>query len=278
MNQTAQASYALMRASMQMFNKPQSELDEQQRNTALQQVNRELAIGKRLLDTDVAKRVIVPEAAVDSTLNQLGGRFDSEEEFEHAMEQNGLDKASLRQAITHELKIEAITEQLLGEAAEADEHEVEIYYYEHVDKFTLPETRTARHLLLTINEEYQENTTEAVEQRINTLCEQLREKPGEFHDLALKNSECPTALHGGVLERIKPGQLYPELDRQLFAMEEGEISKPLRSEVGWHILLCETIHPAQQLPFTEVREKLQQYLSDKKRRHHLKRWLQQGRK
>lgn len=276
MNQTAQASYALMRASMQMFNKPQSELDEQQRNTALQQVNREMAIGKRLLDTDVAKRVIVPEAAVDSTLKQLGGRFESDEEFEHAMEQNGLDKVSLREAIAHELKIEAITEQLLGEAAEADEHEVEIYYYQHVDKFTLPETRTARHLLLTINEEYQENTAEAVEQRINTLCEQLRKAPGEFHDLALKNSECPTALHGGLLGRIKPGQLYPELDRQLFAMEEGEVSKPIRSEVGWHILLCETVHPSQQLPFTEVREKLQQHLSEKKRRHHLKRWLQQG--
>lgn len=275
MNPSAQTRYALMRASMRMFNKPQSELDTQQRDAALQQVNRELAISKRLLDAVEAERVVISDREVQSTLQTLCERFDSEAEFEQAIKQNGLDRESLRQAIAHDLQIEAATELLIGEEIALEENEVEIYYYEHIEKFSLPETRTACHLLLTINDDYPENAAQAVKQRMRGIVQELKRYPAKFHQLAERHSECPTAMHGGMLGRIKQGQLYPELDRQLFAMEEGEISAPVQSPIGWHLLLCETIHPARHLPFSEVKERLQQHLMANKRRHQLMHWLQQ---
>lgn len=276
MNPSAQTRYGLMRASMQLFNKPHSELNTQQRDAALQQVNREHAISKRLLDSVEAELVVISDTEVDCTLQKLCGRFASEVAFEQAIKQNGLDRESLRQAIAHELRVEAATELLLGEVAEVDEKEVEIYYYEHIDKFSLPESRTAYHLLLTINDDYPENAPQAVKQRMWDIMQELKSSPEKFHELASRHSECPTAMHGGMLGRIKQGQLYPELDHQLFTMIEGEISEPVQSPLGWHILLCETIHPSRHLPFTEVKERLQEHLSANNRRHHLMRRLQQS--
>ncbi|MGM0594422.1 MAG: nitrogen fixation protein NifM [Pseudomonadota bacterium] len=274
MQQTPQSNYALMRAAMQLFDKPRVELDEHEFAAALQQANRELAIGKRILESDGAVSIVVPEEVVEGSFRQLLERFDSEAEFDRALEQNHLDRQGLLQALHYELKVEGATEQLLAAVSEVDEHELEIYYYQHLERFEMPETRTARHILITINDDYPENRPQAAAERMERILSEV-DGEGSFATLAEKQSECPTAMHGGLLGRVRPGQLYPELDATLFAMEEGECSAVVRTEVGLHILYCETVHPAQRLGFDGVREKLREHLSAKKRQRALKQWLQQ---
>jgi len=60
----------------------------------------------------------------------------------------------------------------------------------------------------------------------------------KFADLALKHSECPTALQGGVLGIVPRGKLYPELDAVLFSLKVGAVSDIVESEIGFHLLLC----------------------------------------
>jgi parvulin-like peptidyl-prolyl isomerase len=83
-------------------------------------------------------------------------------------------------------------------------------------------------------------------------------------------------MHDGLLGRIKPGQLYPELDEVLFGMEEGSLSGVIRSPMGLHLLLCEKIHQAGRVAFDEVKESLQAQLEKKKRTRLLREWLQQA--
>ncbi len=77
----------------------------------------------------------------------------------------------------------------------------------------------------------------------------------------------------GVIGRVKAGQLYPELDTALFAMAEGEVSGVLQSEVGLHLLHCETIHSSETVPLEIVRNKIVQLLEQKKRKTILKNTL-----
>jgi peptidyl-prolyl cis-trans isomerase C len=270
-----EVDYAIMRNALEMFDTVQEELDDGQRTAVLQRVNRELAIAKRLFQAPESSGVVVPEASVTQAYNELAQRFEDNDGFIKALKANNLDEDKLKQALAWQLRLEMVLEHLLNERGKVSDDEVEIYYYQHLDKFVLPETRTAHHILITINDAYPENRRDRAAQRMEELSTQLKNDPASFNSLAEQHSECPTAMHQGLLGRIKPGQLYTELDEALFNMGEGEISSIIETEAGLHILLCETIHPAGNIPFADVKEKLHTHLEQKKRKRLLHDWLHQ---
>jgi peptidyl-prolyl cis-trans isomerase C len=157
-----------------------------------------------------------------------------------------------------------------GEVSDVD---VQLYYEMHLDKFTQPELRSARHILITVNPEFPENTREAARARMEQMVEKLAGRANRFSQFAQQNSECPTAMEGGKLGEVKQGQLYPELDSVLFAMEEGEISSIIESEMGFHILLCEKIKEGKRVAFSKVEEKVRALLAERQRRGRQREWL-----
>lgn len=274
--ESAETNYATLRVALDRFHTPPASLGDEEYQQVLQQVNRELAIGKRVLQSREAADVIVPQMVAEQAIAALRTRFDSETEFLQALAANGLDRDTLYQALHYELRVEAVLERILADRASVSDAEVEIYYLQHLDKFELPETRTARHILITINAEYAENSREQATRRIAGLQHELLQNDVRFSELAQRHSECPTAMQEGLLGRIKPGQLYPQLDQQLFEMEEGELSEIIESPVGLHLLRCERIHPAERRRFSEIREKLLEHLEAKKRKRLLHEWLQEA--
>lgn len=266
--------YAMLRVALEMFGKEPASLAAGDYEKVLHQVNRELGIGRRVLAAREAMDVVIPDTVVLQAIDALAQRYQNEEDFLQALSANGLDRNTLFEALHYELKVESVLEKILAEKAAVSDTEVEIYYRQHLEKFRLPETRTTRHILLTINDEYEENHRDRAMQRITALQKLLLDNEDEFTALAQRHSECPTAMQDGLLGRIKPGQLYPELDKTLFQMEEGALSGVVESPVGLHLLLCERIHPAEHRTFEQVKEKLREHLEKKKRKHILNEWLQ----
>lgn len=273
--ESAETNYAMLRVALELFHKPPASLSDEEFQQMLTQVNREMAIGKRVLQAREAAEVMVPESVVAQAIDALAKRYHSEAEFLQALEANGLDRDTLYQALQYELKVEGVLEKIMAEKAAVSDAEAEIYYLQHLEKFKLPETRTARHILITINDAYAENSRDQARQRIAALQAQLEQDSALFTELAQRHSECPTAMQEGLLGRIKPNQLYPELDTCLFEMEEGELSDVIESPVGLHLLLCEQIHAAERRSFDEVKERLRDHLEKKKRKRLLHEWLKQ---
>ncbi len=269
-----QTRYAMLRTSLELFRKPPADLDTEQEKQLQQQVNSQLALGQRLLQGEHGN-IVIPDASVEQAFNNLKGEFDSEEGFDETLDYNGLDREALRQALRYELTIEAALEKLLKDEGAVSDDEVEIYYLQHRERFTLPETRTVSHILITINDDYAENSREAAMKRINDLRLECAGEGGKLKALAQRHSECPSAMKEGTIGRVKQGQLYPELDAMLFAMEEGELSDVVESEVGLHLLYCETVHPAETLSLEQVQEKIRTLLEKKRRAAILKQQLQQ---
>lgn len=260
-----QTRYAMLRTSLEMFHQPPADLDEEQTQKLQQQVNSQLAIGKRLLEGKQASQVVVPDETVEQAYKSLQSEYDNDEAFDNTLAYNGLDRTLLREALHYELTVEAALESLLSDEAMVSDEEVEIYYLQHPQRFRLPETRTVSHILITINDDYAENTREQARKRISELHKECAGDGARLKVLAQRHSECPSAMQEGVIGRVKPGQLYPQLDQALFAMEEGALSEVLESEVGLHILYCENIHHAETLPFEQVSEKIRSWLEQKRR-------------
>ena len=121
-------------------------------------------------------------------------------------------------------------------------------------RFLTPELRRASHILLEVTSERDEAQAEALAQ---TLFD--RALQGEsFSDLAREFSDDPgSADQGGDLGWIEAGDMVAEFENALFDLTlEGEISAPVRSGFGWHVIRLEEIRDPEGLSFEDAREEI----------------------
>ena len=269
----ANEPYTLLRASLALFQKPPGELDFQQLQKAQIQARNEFSIETRVLSSLEASSVIISEYELERALSEVRQRFESEQEFEDHLTAQSMTLESLKAALFRQCKVDAVMEKIASRTPKISEVEVGIFYHSHREKFNLPERRHARHILISINPDYPENTREKGLERIQAIAETLKRKPYKFADLALKNSECPTAMNGGNLGEIIPGKLFPELDEALFKLHENEISNPVETEIGYHLIQCLKIQRAETLSLQKATPKIRQIMQARARRMCQRAWV-----
>ena len=97
---------------------------------------------------------------------------------------------------------------------------------------TITETN-ARHILL----RNRAGLTDAdAERRLSGYRDQVRAKAADFGELAKKHSEDGSAANGGILGWMSPGQLVPEFEFAMNRLQIGEVSNPVKTEFGWHLI------------------------------------------
>jgi peptidyl-prolyl cis-trans isomerase C len=265
--------YNLLRAALALFKKSPDELTEAELQQAKNQALNELRIEYQVLNTQEASAVIITEQELQQAYQEILGRYDDEDALFMDLKKNQLNKDSLLAALHRQCKINTVLELVASRAPATTDADIGIYYHMHSEQFHRPEKREVCHIFISINPDYPENTVEAASLRAEEIAEKLRKKPHKFADLALKHSECPTALQGGVLGSVPRGTLYPELDAALFNLKPGEISKVLRSEIGFHVLLCKSIQKAETLSLAKAAPQIRQLINDRARRTCQRAWL-----
>jgi len=265
--------YPLLRSALALFGRAPADLDPPELEQARTQAERELAVEGRVLASREAETVQVPEAVVEKALENVAERYDDADAFEQALAQEGLDRDRLAAALERELRVEAVIEQVAAREAAVSDDEVAIFYLQHPEKFTRPETRRARHILITVNPDFPENSPEAARARLEALLPEAQQRVEAFAGVAERHSECPSALEGGVIGDVPRGKLYPALDAALFEMAPGEVAGPLESDVGYHLLLCESVTPSETATLEQAAPRIREALEERKRRIVIKRWL-----
>lgn len=272
MSNATQVYYEL-KAALALFSKSPSALEAAEATRVKAVARRYVEIESVVLSSPEAQGVCLADDAVDNAVAEIRSRYEDENTFAFELEAAGLDVASLGAALQRDLLVEAVMERVGAQAGQVDDTEAEIFYYAHVDRFRAPERRTVRHILVTINEAYPDNTRDVANRRIKEICKRLNNKPERFEEQAMKHSECPTALNGGLLGDMPRGTLFPELDAVLFEMKEGQLSDVVESEIGFHLLRCDVIQPERILSYPEVSESLRQQLTAERSRKDARRWL-----
>ncbi len=276
MSQTSDANiepYTLLRTSLSLFKKDPAELESDQLRQAQRQARNEYEIESRVLNSTEAASVIITDQELELAFAEVRGRFEDEEAFAAAMEANRLCEESLKAALFRQCKVNAVLERVASRGPKVNEVEIAIFYHSHPEKFRRPEQRVARHILISINPDYPENAWENARKRIDEIAETLKRKPHKFAHLALKHSECPTAFNGGELGTIVEGKLYPELDTALFMLKENEISTVVETAIGFHLIQCQKIIPAETLSLKKATPKIRQVMQERYRRNCQRTWL-----
>ncbi|PLX43437.1 MAG: hypothetical protein C0609_08320 [Deltaproteobacteria bacterium] len=211
-----------------------------------------------LLASKEAEIVTVYDATVEEALDASVASFGNREEFEKELNTRGLTEELYKHAIARELKVHAILDWVGNRAKEVTVEEISKLYEENIDKLKTPETRLARHILITVNPEYPENTEERSEGRIKNLRREIVKSPERFGELAKINSECPSSIKDGLIGPVPAGRLFPILDKLLFSMDLGEVSPIARTDMGYHLIRCEEINPANIPTLAEATPKLKE--------------------
>lgn len=90
------------------------------------------------------------------------------------------------------------------------------------------------------------------EEKAQEIAGLARAEGADFAALAKEHSTGPSAPRGGDLGFFGPGQMVPAFDAAVFALEVGEISEPIETQFGWHVIRLNADHP----PLEQVREAL----------------------
>lgn len=266
-------AYLALKAAHKLYGKAPDTLPSAEFERVQMMAQQQHQLEAQILVAAEARDVMVPPSTVDAAMQEIRGRYPSEEEFNKDLVRNGLDQAAFAQALERELKVEAILEKVGSRAAHISDMDVELYYLYHPDQFRRPETRLARHILITINEMITENTRSAAYQRASEIAARLAKEPQRFEEQALKHSECPTALEGGKLGDLPRGKLFPALDQALFELSAGEVSGVLESELGFHVLRCDAITEANVLSQSQAKPHIRKLMEQKRKRVCQQAWI-----
>jgi len=91
----------------------------------------------------------------------------------------------------------------------------------------------ARHILVRTSEIVSEADAR---RRLSELRERIVKGGEDFAELAKRYSEDGTAARGGDLDWVHPGDTVPEFERAMNALAPGEVSEPVKTPFGWHLI------------------------------------------
>ncbi len=270
-----QQAYLELKLSWELFQKAPESLSEPERSRVSEVATKQQGIEQRILSTPQAGSVVVPPATLASRMAEIRQRYASDDEMHQDLERIGLNADTLAAAVERDLKVEAVLDKIAADVPAVSVVDAEIYYRLHPEAFDRPEARKLRHILITYDTPADKaKAKETLEHVRSTGKNGQNSNPAEaFGKAALRHSQCPTATEDGLLGTVKRNQLYAELEPAAFALAEGEISEVLESPIGLHIIFCEEILPFGLLPFAEVRDRIIERLTDKRRRDAQRDWI-----
>lgn len=275
-NSPPELQYHLLKCALDRYGKNPANLSSEEQQETRLRASKSFYLENLVLSSAEAAAVVVSEKWLDQATRQIADRYNSDEELQADLKINGLNTDLLKRALSREFIFDTVMQQIGSKAAQVSDLDIDLFYEMHRDRFWIEETREARHILITINDQFVDNRRHQARHRIEIILATLRELPDQFSNLAKQHSECPTALEGGKLGNVRlDSELYPILKDVLFSLNEGEISEILESELGFHILLCEHINPAHEIPLDQARSKIRATLEQRRQHQCRKHWLSQ---
>ncbi len=193
------------------------------------------------------------EAGREQLLNELINQnlFLAEAVAENLQE---TDEYKVEMARMQEVLLTQVNINRTINSAVVEEEDAKAFFAANAAKYNTPESATTSHILV------------ETEEKCNEIYTKLMNNEIEFAAAATEFSSCPSSQKGGELGSYPRGQMVPEYDNAAFAMEVGEVSKPVKTQFGFHIIKLNDKTVATESKFEDVMPQvMQEAKADKQR-------------
>jgi len=203
---------------------------------------------------------------VDTELDNIKKGFGSDQEFQKALKERGIDIKDLREDIKKGVYINTyLNKNVFSKLSPVTEDEKRQEYEANKDKLNVPDEVSASHILIKVSDKATPEEKKKAKEKIEAL--RVRAMSGEdFAKLAKENSEDSSASNGGDLGSFGKGQMVKPFEDVAFSLEKGQISAVVETQFGYHIIKVSDKKPAHTLAYEEVSGDIEKFLTNKHKR------------
>lgn len=226
------------------------------RSSTIEELINEVLLLQRAKDLGVDMDAFVRHYLEDVKKEQ-GVTTDAE--LEKLLQQEGLTLAEFKERIRRRRIPQRLIYEEVTSRIEVSDDDVRRYYEEHPEEFQASGGVELSEIVLLLDEG---EDAGAARRAADEIYQRLL--AGEsFEDLARRVSETPSAENGGHLGLFRHGEMSPELEQVAFSLGEGEISQPILTSHGYHILKLDRKVEPHVTPLAEVSDKIRERLTKK---------------
>lgn len=220
-------------------------------------------ISEKIIAAEAKKqKVNVQDSDLDNEIEKLKVSYGGDEAFNQALESNNTTLALLKKDLKDYLTIK----QLIAPQIEISEEEMKTYFDENKDSFAEAEQIKASHILVA-----DEKTANEVKQKLSD--------GGDFAKLAKEYStDEGTKNSGGDLGYFAKGTMVTEFDDVAFGLGVGQVSKPVKTEYGYHIIKVEAKKQEKEANYNNSKDEIKATLLDQKIDSEYTTWLEEKKK
>lgn len=222
-------------------------------------------IDKELLNQKIkAGNVKIDEAALAKEFEDYKKMFRTDDNFQRYLKSSEITPDQIKDNIRHTLAVKQLlkTEGTLS----VEDKDIKEYYETNKKRYEVKEQVRASHILLKVDKKADDKAKAAVKKKADEVHGLATKKGADFAALAREHSQGPTASRGGDLSFFTKGRMVPEFEKVAFTMKANDISKPVLTQFGWHIIKVTDKKEGRQRPFAEVKESIAKLLQNKKSR------------
>lgn len=221
----------------------------------------EALIDEKIVELEIKKADIkVSDEEVQKEIDNFKENAGGEEAFKAALEQGGITEKDFEEDIIQYLSIRKLMEPLV----EVTDKDVKAYFEENKETYDIPEQVDARHILV------------EDEKLANDLHKQLKDG-ADFAELAQEHSTDGSAAMGGDLGFFTRGEMVPEFEDKAFSMKVGDISEPVKSDFGYHLIEVLDKTDAAEAKLADHKEEIKEKLIEEKMQTEYVTWLDEKR-
>ncbi len=209
----------------------------------------------------------ITDDKVNKRIEQLKKQFygGSEERYQKTLAQQGLTKDQAKEEVRAQLISEELFKKVTS-GVKVSKEEVKAYYNSHKSQYGQPQTREVRHILV------------AKKDLADKLYAQLK-SGANFAIQAKKYSKDPGSASNGGKLTISKGQTVPAFDKTAFSLKKGELSHPIHTQYGYHIIeALSDIKPAQTTSLGKVESSIKQQLEQQRKNDAMTKWVEKNKK
>ncbi|MGE7934641.1 peptidylprolyl isomerase [Viridibacillus arvi] len=205
----------------------------------------------------VKKKITVSDKEIQAELDDLQNSYGGKEAFEAALESN----AMTLQGAKDNIKTYLTTTKLIEPTIDITEKELKTYFKENKDTFSQEEQVQASHILVE-----DKDTAKEVQKKI--------EKGEDFAELASEYStDTASASNEGNLGYFEKGEMDESFEKAAFSMKVDEISDPIKTDYGYHIIKVTGKKAAKEATFENSKDNVKTALMNEKINANYSTWL-----
>lgn len=239
-------------------------------------------IMRRLIEQQLAtQNYKVEEGEIDAKIEEMKeelalankmapGMYGTLEEL---TEQMGMTEEQLRDSVRQSIELERLVRAKYA-YKEATPEEAKAYYEDNISEFQQPEQVRASHILIRVDEGAESDQWEKAKKQIEALRAQVK-GGADFAELAKAHSEDSSSKFGGDLGFFVRESMVPEFEDAAFALADGELSKPVRTHLGWHLIKRTGHREAGPTPYDAISTQLVRSLTAQRYQRALRDFLEE---